>query len=150
MPLKHIPKGKGVALFGSFPSPQPQKSVFRAFLKNKTSSRLCQAIVSGRDREWMVLNVLNLSSYGPEWGKPLSLFTNAIQAMDGQRAPSLSTKSRNGMVAVPIGATGSGNSKEFMGRIFTHFSPSNLSANGPDWGFMPLSLSLPNTKGRFP
>ena len=71
----------------------------------------------------MVLNALDLSSYGPEWGKPLSLFTNAIQAMDGKGTLSLSTKSRNGMVAVPIGETGSGNSKEFMGRIFTPFSP---------------------------
>ena len=50
MPLKHIPKGKGVALFGSFPSPNPQKSAFRTFLKNITSSRLRQAIVSERDR----------------------------------------------------------------------------------------------------
>jgi len=113
MPLKHIPKGKGGALFGSFSSPQPQKSVFRTFLKNKTSSRLRQVIVSGRDREWMVLNALNLSSYRPEWGTPLSFFTNAIQAMDGKGTLSLSTKSGNGMVAVPIGATGSENSKEF-------------------------------------
>ncbi len=54
------------------------------------------------------------------------------------------------MVAVPIGATGSGNSNEFMGRIFTPFSPSKLSAKGLDGGFMLLSLSLPNAKGRFP
>jgi len=105
MPLKHIPQGKGGALFGSFPSSNPPKSAFRTF---------------------------------------------AIQAMDGKGTLSLSTKSRNGMVAVPIGATGSGNSKDFVGRIFTPFSPSKLSAKGPDWGFMLLSLSLPNTKGRFP
>ncbi|MFB3109224.1 MAG: hypothetical protein ACE1ZE_07650, partial [Candidatus Binatia bacterium] len=50
MPLKPILKGKGLALLGPFPSPQPQKSVFRTFLKNKTSSRLRQAIISERDR----------------------------------------------------------------------------------------------------
>ncbi len=53
MPLKHIPQGKGVALFGSFPSLNPQKSVFRTFPKNKTSSRLRQAIVSkGTGNGW--------------------------------------------------------------------------------------------------
>ena len=54
------------------------------------------------------------------------------------------------MVAVTIEDTGSGNSQECMGKISTPFSPSNLSAKGPDWGFMLSSLSLPDTKGRFP
>ncbi len=53
------------------------------------------------------------------------------------------------MVAVTIEDTGSGNLQEFMGKISTPFSPSNLSAKGPDWGFMLSSPSLPNTKGRF-
>ncbi len=53
MPLKHIPQGKGGALFGSFPSSTPPKSAFRTFLKNITSSRLRQAIVSkGTGNGW--------------------------------------------------------------------------------------------------
>jgi len=102
MPLKHIPQGERVGpCSGPFLPPNPLKSVFRTFLKNKTSSRLRQAIVSERDRYMDGLERSKLVILWVGRGEPPSLFTNAIQAMDGKGALSLSTKSRNGMVAVP-------------------------------------------------